>query len=107
MKTIIIIFAFNLIFTPVVFASEMESSRYRIQMANVNSEAGKMVSTSNVNLSTTLGELAAGQFIKTGYIVKAGFQYIHSIIPLLLPSPTAILISENCSRTNRQLPAPT
>lgn len=81
MKKILIIISIYYFFAPAVMASEMESSRYRIQMANINSEAGKMTSASNVNLSTTLGELAAGQFIKTGYIVKAGFQYIHSIIP--------------------------
>lgn len=28
-----------------------------------------------------MGQLAAGQFSSNGYIVKAGFQYIHSIIP--------------------------
>ena len=81
MKDILIVLLIYLILTPVALASEMESFRYRIQMANINSEAGKMTSTSNVNLSTTLGELAAGEFTKTGYIVKAGFQYIHSIIP--------------------------
>ena len=66
---------------PIYAIAGMESGRYRIQMGNVNSESGTMTSTSNVSLSTTLGELAAGQFTKTGYVVKAGFQYINSIIP--------------------------
>jgi len=61
--------------------AQMESSRYKIQMPSINSEAGKMTSDSNINLSTTLGELVAGEFARNGYIVKAGFQYIHSIIP--------------------------
>jgi len=63
-----------------VSAVDMESSRFRIDSANVNSAAGNKSST-NYKLSDTIGQLAAGEFSSTGYVVKAGFQYLHSIIP--------------------------
>ena len=80
-KKIFFVFILFLTVVKITQATEMESDRYRIQMGNLNSESGTMTSTSNVSLSTTLGELAAGQFTKTGFVVKAGFQYLNSIIP--------------------------
>jgi len=61
-------------------AINMDSSRYRIQFGNVNIAGGNKTSD-NYKLSDTLGQTAAGKFQSDGYIVKAGFQYIHSIIP--------------------------
>lgn len=58
----------------------MDSTRFRIESGNVN-VGGKSGSSDNFDLSTTLGQTAAGQFSSTGYIVKAGFQYIYSIVP--------------------------
>jgi hypothetical protein len=58
----------------------MDSSRYRIQFGNVNITSGNKVSD-NYKLADTLGQTAAGKFQSDGYIIKAGFQYIHSIIP--------------------------
>ena len=58
----------------------MDSTRFRIDFSNINSAAGEK-SSSGYKLSDTVGQLAAGQFASAGYIVKAGFQYIHSIIP--------------------------
>lgn len=63
-----------------VHAVNMESDRYKIQFGNVNIGARNQ-SSSNYNLSTTLGQTAANEFSSQGYTVKAGFQYIHSIIP--------------------------
>lgn len=74
------IFIFFLLFAGRALAVNMDSPLFRIQFGNVNIAAGDKSST-NYNLSDTLGQLAAGQFQSTGYIVKAGFQYIHSIIP--------------------------
>ncbi len=62
------------------YAINMESSEYKIQFGNVNIGANNH-SSSGYNLSTTLGQLAAGEFSSQGYVIKAGFQYIHSIIP--------------------------
>lgn len=67
-------------FTGIVQAVKMESPRFQIDNANVNSAAGDK-SSSNYKLSDTIGQTAAGQFSSSGYIVKAGFQYINSIIP--------------------------
>ncbi len=63
-----------------VLAVDMESARFQIKSANVNSAAGDK-SSEGYKLSDTIGQLAAGEFSSTGYVVKAGFQYIHSIIP--------------------------
>ncbi|MGB9882974.1 MAG: hypothetical protein ACPLRN_00435 [Microgenomates group bacterium] len=74
-----LVFSFLLLIRFVV-AENMESSRFKIQGANVNSASGDK-SSANYKISDTLGQLAAGEFSSTGYVVKAGFQYIHSIIP--------------------------
>ncbi len=63
-----------------VNAVNMESSRYQIQAGNVNIGADEMIGSGN-KLSITLGQLAAGEFNRNGYVIKAGFQYLHSIIP--------------------------
>ncbi len=63
-----------------VYADNFQSEQYRIQFGNV-SMGGENVSSSGYNLGVSLGQTAAGEFQSAGYIVKAGFQYIHSIIP--------------------------
>lgn len=84
LKTVVVFlilnFALLTLSSAKVHAINMESSRYRIQMGNINIGAADQ-SSDNFNLSTTMGQTAAGQFNSDGYVVKAGFQYIHSIIP--------------------------
>jgi len=63
-----------------VFAVSMDSSRFKIESANVTAGSGNS-SSPGYKISDTLGQTAAGQFSSTGYVVKAGFQYLHSIIP--------------------------
>lgn len=63
-----------------VSADEMKSVQYRIDFGNVNFGSNNGTST-NYGLGTTLGQLAANEFSSSGYVVKAGFQYLHSIIP--------------------------
>ncbi|KKT48012.1 MAG: hypothetical protein UW37_C0001G0017 [Candidatus Gottesmanbacteria bacterium GW2011_GWA2_44_17] len=63
-----------------VLAVPMDSSSFKIESANVE-VAGGNKSSSNYKLADTIGQLAAGQYSSDGYIVKAGFQYLHSIIP--------------------------
>jgi hypothetical protein len=60
--------------------TKVQSDNYRIQLPNFNSGAGIPTST-NYKLDTTIGQTAPGLYSSTGYRVKAGFQYIHSIIP--------------------------
>lgn len=58
----------------------MRSGQYRVKTGNINFGSGNMDSTS-YDLGTTMGQIAANEFNSTGYTVKAGFQYIHSIVP--------------------------
>lgn len=58
----------------------IESTHYRIIFPNFNSGAG-VPTSSGYNLNSTIGQTAPGLFSSSGYRVKAGFQYINSIIP--------------------------
>jgi hypothetical protein len=64
-------------------AANMDSNDYKIQFGTINIGGQKMNDPvdDTYNLSTSLGQTAAGQFNSEGYIVKAGFQYIYSKIP--------------------------
>ncbi len=71
----------NFVFaTPAFAQAVIRSDNYEIQMPNFNSGAGIPGST-NYKLDTTIGQTAPGLYSSTGYRVKSGFQYIHSIIP--------------------------
>jgi len=61
-------------------AVNMESDSYKIQWGNINIGARNQ-SSDNYNLGVTIGQIAPGLYTDTGYKVRAGFQYIHSIIP--------------------------
>lgn len=74
------IFIFFIIQYKQISAVNMESSRFKIESANTSIASGEKSST-NYRLSDTLGQLAAGEFYSSGYIVKAGFQYLRSITP--------------------------
>jgi hypothetical protein len=74
------IFSFLLFFIKSVFAINMESPLFKIQYGEIGIAGGNK-NSENYYLSDTVGQTAAGQFNSTGYIVKAGFQYLHSIIP--------------------------
>lgn len=65
---------------PIAFAENLHSTDFRIQMGTINSGGGNRTG-GGFKLSDTLGQTAQGQFDVTGYRVRAGFQYIHSIIP--------------------------
>ena len=78
----VIAFLFLLIvFVKPVGADNYESERYRIQYGAVNIGGENQTSSGGYNLSVSLGQNAAGEFQSSGYVVKAGFQYLHSIIP--------------------------
>ncbi len=78
----VFLFAFLFLFCSsiLVRADTMESSKYRIQYTNTNITSGNK-SSSNYKIADTVGQLAAGEFASSGYVVKAGFQYWHAIIP--------------------------
>lgn len=79
----IFIFLTSVIFSHDVRAVNMDSDRYHIEFGNINIGGQKMNDPvdGTYNMSATLGQTAAGQFQSNGYIVKAGFQYIYSVIP--------------------------
>jgi len=58
----------------------MNSPQYRIQFGTVNS-GGKAMTNTDYKLNTSVGQTAAKEFQASGYIVKAGFQYIYTRIP--------------------------
>jgi hypothetical protein len=66
--------------TPAVLAQTMSNSDYMIQMGNLNSISGKPTG-SGFKLSYTSGQTGPGLYSGTNYKVRAGFQYISSIIP--------------------------
>jgi len=70
---------------PTLQAVNMNSNQYRIQFGTINIGGQKMNDPVNnlYNLTTSLGQTAAGEFDSNGYIVRAGFQYIYSRIPFI------------------------
>lgn len=63
-----------------VKAVNMESENYRIQWGNINIGGGNQ-SSDSYNLGLTMGQTGPGLYSATGYKIRAGFQYIHSIVP--------------------------
>jgi len=62
--------------SPSAMAQHFESSSYIIDWGNFNMTSGSKTST-NYNLTDTVGQNAPGQYDSQGYIVKSGFQYIY------------------------------
>lgn len=65
---------------PALAVHPLSSDNYQIDWPNLNMGAG-VPSSTNYNLGVTTGQTAPGLYTSTGYKVRAGFQYIHSIIP--------------------------
>ncbi len=61
-------------------AQTMSNSDYIIQMGNLNSIAGKPTGP-NYKVLFTVGQTGPGLYSGTNYKVRAGFEYIKSIIP--------------------------
>ena len=60
-------------------AVNMQSPSFRIQWGNINI-GGRNQASTNYQLGVTMGQIAPGRFASSGYLVRAGFQYIHSKI---------------------------
>jgi hypothetical protein len=58
----------------------MQNGQYMIQLGNLNAGGGKPTGGGN-KVGFTLGQTGPGLYSGTNYKVKAGFQYIYSIIP--------------------------
>ena len=61
-------------------AFTMSNTNWIIDFANLNMTSGKGTST-NYRVSNTVGQIAPGLYTGTNYKVRAGFQYVYSIIP--------------------------
>lgn len=77
---IVLILFFAFVILKQAKAVTMNSPLYRLESASVSNAAGEK-SSDNYRLSDTLGQLAAGEFSSSGYVIKAGFQYLRSIDP--------------------------
>ena len=81
LKGLLLLFTLCLLsFAKTALGVNMQSDNYQIDMGNLNISAGAP-SSSNYKLGITAGQIAPGKYESAGYIVRAGFQYIHSIIP--------------------------
>lgn len=62
------------------YAQTMSNDDFILQMGNLNSISGR-ASDANVNITFTSGQTPNNLFTGANYKVRAGFQYINSIIP--------------------------
>lgn len=79
-EIIIISIIFIVNFHTPVFADTLTSPTFEINMSTINITGGQKSSTS-YKVSDTVGQTAQGQFNSTGFVIKAGFQYIRTLIP--------------------------
>ncbi len=63
-----------------VKATNMSSDNYEIQMGNFNMMSGSKNSP-GYQMMDTAGQTAPGEYTSAGFVVKAGFAYIKTIIP--------------------------
>ncbi len=82
-------------------ADNLNSSSYFIQFSTINIGGGQ-ISSPNYELGTTIGQTAQGQFDSAGFIVKAGFQYIHPLVPFTF---TISNLDINFGTVSPQIPA--
>lgn len=66
--------------SPVYGQTRMDSTNYRIDYGNINVTSGEK-SSDNYNVTDTIGQFAPGRYTSDGYLLRAGFQYIYSIVP--------------------------
>lgn len=78
--TFIIFINFINCFPVLAGPEEISSEGYKIKMPNLNMAGGRKEG-SGKTVTDTLGQTAPGRYAKDGYIVRAGFQYIYSIVP--------------------------
>lgn len=70
----------KVITTSQVMAFTMSNANWIIDFGNLNMTSGKPTGT-NYKVSNTVGQIAPGLYTGTNYTVRAGFQYVYSLIP--------------------------
>lgn len=82
--SLILFFILLALFTPSIFsivlADTLTSPAFEIKMGTINITGGQK-SSATFKLTDTVGQTFQGRFDSTGFVVKAGFQYIYSLIP--------------------------
>lgn len=76
--TICLIFFTTL--SQLVYADTLTSPTFEIKMGTVNITGGSK-SSASYKLTDTVGQTFQGRFDSAGYVIKAGFQYIYTLIP--------------------------
>lgn len=66
--------------SPLANADTMSNSIYTIRWGNFNMVSGKPTNSA-YKVSYTSGQVAPGLYTGSNYIVRAGFQYIYSLVP--------------------------
>jgi len=89
-KSFIVFVLIFLLFPYISIAQDSESSSYKVQMGNFNFTAGEKSSTS-YTLTDTAGELSPGQSSSGSYTIKAGFQYVNTIVPFTFSLSNSII----------------
>lgn len=69
---------FYILFATQTAALDMTSTNYQIIFTNLNAGGNRHTST-NYNLSSSLGQTFADRFTSSGYVAKVGFQYIYTM----------------------------
>lgn len=77
---LLLLVIWSLVVPSPAYANDLSSDAYKVQMGTVNITGGNKAG-GGYKLADTVGQTAQGLFSGTGYKVRAGFQYIHSIIP--------------------------
>ena len=76
----LLIVDFCLLAKKVQAQSSLKSTNYEITWPNLNMAGGGATSP-GYKMGITAGQTSPGLYSSTGYKIRAGFQYIHSIIP--------------------------
>jgi len=76
----ILTLVFTVSFSGSSYADTLFSNSFFINSSTVNIGGGQIYSPS-FGLDTTVGQTAQGQFGEAGFVIKAGFQYVHPFTP--------------------------
>lgn len=82
-----------------IAAFTMSNANWIIDFGNLNMTSGKASGT-NYKVSNTVGEIAPGLYTGTNYKVRAGFQYVYSIIPFRFSIDNFYIDFGNLTPTN-------
>lgn len=80
-------------------AFTMSNANWIIDFGNLNMTSGKPTGT-NYKVSNTVGQISPGLYTGTNYTVRAGFQYVYSLIPFRFSISSLFIDFGNLTPTN-------